>query len=581
MAEGKSGRKPLWLLGVAVGLVVLWFGLPRLLNEIAAHYLNERFPPLSTADAQAAAIKLSSEGLSGVNSPSLVFSVSSDTVAKLVTGAMKAAGTGLPIALDKIAIHTGSQEVSFTSDFSGKLETYSATVSGTAEGAVSFATTSQGLLLTPTLERVQISSLTVSGWHLPGTVSAALGDELTRFIANVNGQIKPIPLDFGSRLASAQTLSIGGHEVNIPAQSITASSILIDSDRLIVLAQINGVKAQTGTPATVDFEAFKASFIAKGTPLLAGVPKDGLALSPDFLKPLLAGLATPITPQERANASLAAAWQSVHHLAGPDLSLILPAADINSSVAPMLQKALADSAAKANTVLTDSHFILADGRLGVLATATADLPKPLTGKVTFRVGISGSPVSDKGSISLLTTLDEFEIVKVETNKFDPGDLVTGINAVLSGLVGGVTQVLPSIPIDVRPVEIAAVDLKEAAKKTPGLDLEPAVIPATQASLAGAAILIASDGIQILADVDLASPNLAVRPAGADPAPFSGTIEDLKRAFDDLRTSRLKPEPTDKTTVDVSWARLAQIVNAKWKDLGGIRATYNFDTGSQR
>ena len=497
-----------------------------------------------------------------------------------MTGAVKAAGTSLPIAVTEITIYTGTQQISFTSNVSGKLDAYSATVSGTAEGVVSVATTAEGLLLTPTLERVQISSLTISGWHLPGTVSAALADELMKFIANVNGQIKPIPLEFGSRLASALTLSIGAHEVNIPAQSITASSILIDSDRLIVLAQINGVRAQSGVPATVDFEAFKASFIATGTPLLAGVPKDGLALSPDLLKALLAGLATPMTPQERANVVVGGCLAKRASLGGSRLVLILPAADVKSTVAPMLQKALADAAAKSNIVLIDSHIILADGRLGVLATATADLPKPLTGRVTFRIGISGSPVSDNGSVSLLPTLDEFEIAKVETDKFDPGDLVIGVNAVLSGLIGGVTQVLPSIPIDVRPVEIAAVDLKEAAKKTPGLDLEPAVIPSIQASIAGAAILIATDGIQILADLDLASANLAVRPAGADPAPFSGKIEDLKRAFDDLRTIRLITEPADKTSVDVSWARLAQIVNAKWKDLGGIRASYNFDTGSQ-
>jgi hypothetical protein len=580
MTEGKKGRKSRWLIGVVVGLIVLWFGVPHILGEIAAHYLNERFPPRSAADAQAAAVKLSSEELSRVNSPSLVFSVSSDTLAKLVSGAMQAAGTGLPVTVDQITSHTGSQQISFTSNFSGKLDAYSATVSGTAEGVVSVATTAQGLRLTPALERFQVSSLSLSGWHLPGTLSAALGDELTKFIANVNGQIKPIPLDFGSHLASAQTLSIGGHEVNIPAQSMTASSILVDSDRLIGIAQINGVKAQSRAPETVDFETFKANFVAKGTPLLAGLPKDGVALSPDFVKALFVGLPTPMTPKERANASLAAAWQGVHHLAGPDLSLILTAADINSSVAPMLQKALADAAVKANIALVDSHFILADGRLGVLAAATADLQQPLTGKVTFRVGVVGSPVTEKGSISLLPSLDEFEVMKVETNKFDPGDLVTGVNAVLSGLVRAVTQGLPLIPIDVRPVEIAAVDLKEAAKKTPGLDLQPAFIPATQASLAGAAILISPDGIQILADVDLASPNLAVRSAGADPAPFSGKIEDLKRAFDDLRTAKMKAEPIDKTSLDMSWARLAQIINAKWKDLGGIRATFNFDTGSQ-
>lgn len=573
-------RKLLWFLGAVVGLAVLGFGVPRILDGVAAHYLNERFPPRSTADSQAAAIKLSSGGLSGLTSPSLVFAMSSDTLAKLVTSAVKAAGTRLPVAINQITIHTGTQQISFTTTFSGKFESYNATVSGNAEGVVSVATTAQGLLLTPTLERVQISSVTVSGWHLPGTVSTALGDDLTKFITNVNGQIKPISLDFGSRLASALTLSIGGHQVNIPAQTITASSILIDSDRLIVLAQINGVKAQSGAPATADFEVFKGNFIAIGTPLLAEVPKDGLALSPDYLMALLAGPATSMTTKERANASLAAAWQSVHHLTGPDLSLILPAADINSAVAPMLQKALADAAAKANIVLIDSHFILADGRLGVLATATTDFAKPLTGKVTFRIGISGSPVFQKGSISLLPTLDEFEIVKVETNQLDPGELVSGVNAILSGLVGGVTQILPAIPIDLHPVQIAAVDLKAAAKKTPGLDLEPAAIPATQANLAGAAILIASDGIQILADVDVASSNLGVRPAGADPAPFSGRIEDLKRAFDDLRTSRLRTVPTDKTSVVVSWARLAQIVNAKWKDLGGIRATYSFDTGNQ-
>ena len=463
----------------------------------------------------------------------------------------------------------------------GTLDAYRTTIKGTAEGGVSVATTAQGILLTtPNLEQVHVSSIAVSGWHLPGAVSAAVGSEITKFISNVNGRIKPIPVDFGSRLTSSQTLSLGDREVTLPALSMTASSVLVDSDRVVLLAQINGDKAQDAAPATEDFGAFKASFVAKANLLLARMPKDGLSFSPDFLKTAFAGLATPMTPQERANASLAAAWQGVHRLAGPDISLILPAADIDAFIAPMMQKALTDAAAKANVVLSDSRFVLADGRLGVTTTASADLEKPLAGKVTFRVGISGSPVSDKANISLLPTLDEFEVVKFETAKLDPADLVTGVNAVLSGLVQGVTQILPSIPIDLRPVEIPAVDLKKAAEKAPGLALQPAVIPATEASLDGAAILIAPEGIEILADANITSPSLAARPAPANPPPFSGSIEDLKRAFDDLRTSKLRNEPADKTSIDVSWRRIAEIVNAKWKDLGGIRATYNFDTGSQ-
>lgn len=469
-------------------------------------------------EARAAAIRSSSEQLNAIASPSLTFSISSATLEPMIAGAVKATDKSLPVALDNIRVHTGSQEIGFTADVSGTLDAYRTTIKGSAEGGVSVATTGQGILLTPNLEQVHVSSIAVSGWHLPGAVSAAVGSEITKFISNVNGRIKPIPVDFGSRLTSSQTLSPGDREVTLPALSMTASSVLVDSDRVVLLAQINGDKAQDAAPATEDFDAFKASFVAKANLLLARMPKDGLSFSPDFLKTAFAGLATPMTPQERANASLAAAWQGVHRLAGPDISLILPAADIDAFIAPMMQKALTDAAAKANVVLSDSRFVLADGRLGVTTTASADLEKPLAGKVTFRVGISGSPVSDKANISLLPTLDEFEVVKFETAKLDPADLVTGVNAVLSGLVQGVTQILPSIPIDLRPVEIPAVDLKKAAEKAPGLALQPAVIPATEASLDGAAILIASEGIEILADANITSPSLAARPAPANPRP---------------------------------------------------------------
>ncbi len=56
------------------------------------------------------------------------------------------------------------------------------------------------------------------------------------------------------------------------------------------------------------------------------------------------------------------------------------------------------------------------------------------------------------------------------------------------------------------------------------------------------------------------------------------MEDLVKAFATRRANGLQEGAADKATIDIAWARLAQLINAKWKDVGGIRATYLLDTG---
>ncbi|MCP3406140.1 hypothetical protein [Bradyrhizobium sp. CCGB01] len=577
-----TGRTKVAIAFAVLALLALFGFLlaPWAIDRIAIGWLNEHFPPRSAAEAQASAIKSSASSLNEIAISNVAFTLSTDTLASLLSGAIGALDTQA-IKIDQLSVHSGGQQVRFSGEFTAPIGSLDGAASGQAQGSISVSTTDRGIVLTPALDRVQVASLSLKGHHLPGMIVSSVGDALTSVMANVNSRIKPIELAFIKQLTSEQRVSLGSQTIIVPAQSLTAASILIDDKGITFLGQINGERQQNQQPVgSTDFPGFKSAFLAKGAPLLTGAPKDGLVLSPDLVKSAFSGFGASIPPQQRATASLEAAWRSVHNLKGPDVSLILPAANIGTAIAPLLQKALGEAAAKKSITLLDSKFVLSDGRLSVVATATADLKDPVPGKATFRLGIGGSPVSENGSLSLLPVLVEVEIIKIETTRFDPTELVISVNSILAGLVSGVSQALPSIPIDVPPLRIASIDLKEIAKKTPGLELSPATLPAAEGKLAGAAILMAGDGIQILADVDLASPNLADRPAGVAPPPFSGKIEDLKEAFSQRRRTRFPDADMASISADVSWTRLAEITNAHWQDIGGIQAVYRVDTGSQ-
>jgi hypothetical protein len=560
--------------------VALFFTVPWAINAFVISEINARFPPLSTRQAQVEAVRVSSAALGTVSNPNIIFAVSPDTLTSVVDGAVQVVnGTTGNVKLDSLVVQAGGQMIRFSVKFSDLAADPKILVSGTAEGAVSIASNQTGLVLTPTFDRVQVGSISTRGWNLPGFLTKAIGETLNNFIANANGQIKPITFDFLSPATSPIQVPLGDKVIEIPPLALTASSLLVDDGGLTWIGQINGQKSEPAAP-TDDFDQFKAAFRKTAGPLLQSVPKDGIFISEDLLKTLFGAYASWLNPEERARASLDSAWNSVHRLAGPDLTLVVPATELDKIVEPLLQKALNDAAEKSGVTLIDNQFKLSDGRIGVTATGSAKLADPVAGTITFRLGVSASPVSESGAIYLLPSLDEAQILKVETSRFDPTPLVNAANAILSGLATGISTALPKIPIDIQPALIAPVELTEIAQKTEGLELAPAKLTFAPVKLADAAILVTHDGLQIFADLDYQSPDLAPRAGATPPEPFSGKIEDLIAAFEKRRSERMGGTASDAISASLSWTRLAEIINAGWRDNGEVRALYHFDTGSQ-
>jgi hypothetical protein len=565
---------------LALLAVIFYFFGAHVFNSLAIRWINERFPPRSTIETQSQAISSSYRALSEMEAPSVSFTVSKDTLSKLIAGSISALGDTSPVKVEHLAVSSEQQQIRISTDFVGHFDDYTATVIGRIDGAASIAFEGDNLVLTPTFDRIELSSLSVSGWHLPGRLSTGLAGLLSKVIDNANGQIKPTTITVAKELLTPQKIELGDKSFTIPAQNLVAQSLLMDEGRVIWLGQINGGKATAPTETVGEFAKLKAAFVTKGGQLVASAPKDGLMFSPSYIGDLVAKAGLELAPSDRAKASLEAAWLAVHHLSGPDISVVLPSETIEKYVKPLLGKALDEQAKRSKVDILERQLIFNDGRIALVVVAKSDLPEPVGGSLTFRLGVSVSPVVDTNKISLLPSIDEISVVDVSSAKLDAGQALIGINNVISGLVVGLNQAFPSIPVDIRPFEIEGVDLEKTAAQTPGLTLSPSSIPSTQARFTSGAALVTASGIQILADVDIDSGNLMARTRGADPAPYSGSVSDIEKVFAQRRMDTLVDEGTKNATIDLSWARLAQVVNAKWRDVGGIRASYAFDTGSQ-
>ncbi|MCZ7861900.1 hypothetical protein O9X98_10975 [Agrobacterium salinitolerans] len=571
----------LFLLGAGAIVAALCFFLINfVMNTLVIRWVNENYPPRSSVEVQKAAVASSYKALSEMKTPSVAFTLSADMLAKLLTDSVSAVGKDLPAKIDHLSVSGEQQQVRISTDFEGHFSDYDATVKGKMDGTAAIVLENDNLVVTPTFDRIQVSELSVSGWHLPGTLSKGLGVALSKFLNNYNGELKPSTVEVAKELLGEQKVELGGKSFIIPAQQLVAQSVLVDGGRIFWMGQINGNKAIPTTETVSDFGRLKSAFTEKGGDLIASAPKDGLVFSRDYMKGLVALAGLNLAPADRAKASLEAAWTAVHQLAGPDASVVLPLAILEKFVMPPLTKAIDEQAKKSKVAVVEKRLDLIDGRLGVVVVAKAELPEPTGGSLTFKLGVGVSPLIEEGKITLLPSIDEISIQEVASAKIDAAKAVTSVNAVISGLVSGLNQVFPAIPVEVKPFEIEAVDLKKSAEQTAGLVLSPDAIPTTQARFAAGAVLVTAKGIQILADFDVDSQNIAPRAKGADPAPFSGSVADIEQMFTQRREATLAAVDMEKATIDVSWARLAQIVNAKWKDLGGIKASYSFDTGSQ-
>src|SRR5581483_1890686 len=198
--------------------------------------------PMSTELAQANAVRDSWASLSRMTAANAVFRISSGTLDPLVRNAVTVARTSQPVKLADITTRLETQRIAFQANFAGTFQEIGIEATGMAWGSVSVSVSDSGLVLTPTLDRLQLASIRGKGWRLPAAVARATGRAIARFMANINSQIKPIAVPIFQPIAASQTLVLGSRTVVIPALAVTAASILIDDNRLVWLAQINGPK---------------------------------------------------------------------------------------------------------------------------------------------------------------------------------------------------------------------------------------------------------------------------------------------------------------------------------------------------
>ncbi len=264
MAALSVSRRLIWILAIVVGLPLLWIGAQHLVAGIALHYIQAHFPARSIEDAQRSAVLASDEALRRIGSPTLAFSASRRTLDGLIKGALDAAPAQPSIHLRNVTVRAGSQILQIFADVSGSVENDQIRFSGRADGVVAVAASKNGIVLTPSLERIDVDKITFAGLDLPSTLSNILTDALSAYISHINGQIKPISLIFGDFSVPPQTLSFGGRDIELPAQAITGLSFLIEGERLVALAEINGAVATEATSATGVYETFRTRFLSKG-----------------------------------------------------------------------------------------------------------------------------------------------------------------------------------------------------------------------------------------------------------------------------------------------------------------------------
>jgi len=103
-----ASKVALSLAGLGVVALLAFLVVPWAISTIAIGWLNEHFPPRSSLEAQASAIKNSAEGLNGIYNPNVAFTVSASTLTSLFNGAVNAISGVSPLKLDHLSVAKSS-----------------------------------------------------------------------------------------------------------------------------------------------------------------------------------------------------------------------------------------------------------------------------------------------------------------------------------------------------------------------------------------------------------------------------------------------------------------------------------------
>lgn len=548
-----------------------------LIERLATAQINDAWPPRTPELSRAESRRLTFAALETMGQPHLSLVLEGRDTAAIVQEAVRLAAASGPVRLDSIEVTLGEQEIRFRANFNAEWPSESVGAAGTAEGAVALSIDRLSLVLTPNLERVQLRSVSTGRWfYLPSGLAGTLNPLLRDAIANLNGAIEPARIALLDDLPGSGTLRIGTRDIPAPDLRLRSAAMLVSPEAVFALAELGGAEPApvTGLAPEVDQPTLRAAFIAKGGSLLNEPLAPGLRLSRNAAGLLFGPLAVTGDRSTRREAAANAARDGLATLRGPDLAAFVPAAEVRGRLGPLLEAAMRQAASRSGVEVRLFDVTIAEGEVLALSEVVLPIPQPIGGTATLRLEVAASPVLRGMSVVLLPSLVDLQVISLDTEApgFQAAPLISSVNRVLPGLVAGLSEGLPAMPIDFEPLRVPSLDLTASAR-TPGLTVQAPTLSPEDFQFGAGALRLGEDGLELL--VDLEAPSLRVREAA--PSVAGGT---LFEAFSTVRERRFGPVPVDRLSVAVAWQRAAEAINARWQALGTVRATYRADTGAR-
>jgi hypothetical protein len=240
---------------------------------------------------------------------------------------------------------------------------------------------------------------------------------------------------------------------------------------------------------------------------------------------------------------------------------------IREAVEPELSAKLQDEAKNVGIQVSSAELAFWDGYIAADIEGELSFDDPVPGRVHLRVVVTAIPTFANGRVEIRPGLQEFEILGAEAEGYDPAEILVPLNGVLAGFVASLDAALPAIPISVDPYVVETIDLAGLAES--GVTFSRDKIEGPVVSLSEASVFVTTKGLFLMAEVTSDSPSLG--------APARGTPE-LAPGFDGLAAYVLHYAQPGVQHTDpaiggaaLSWSRLAELMNAEFRDLGPFDA----------
>lgn len=562
-----------WVLAGLTAFILLLIVLgPGILSSVTRSAIEKSLHTRSLAEAEAEALTVSAPELARLSHADVILSASETNLAPIIAAALTAAAAGENVLLEDVEVTFVNQGISLAGranliDVDRDVE---ASVRFT--GVANLGLDNERLMITPALSGIEVAELRAGWLYFPSSVTAVISNLARTAITAINAAVDPVEIALPALALEGGSVALGGTSIEYPPQEVLASAILIGDDRLLWIGQVSQPSANDAPVTT--FPAYRERFLATAAPMLEGLPPDGIRFASDILGPVYAGLVYTgsledrvAAAYERAVSAAKAMYRTDLTTWRPDFALFLPSDLIREALEPELITKLQAEAKDAGIEVSSADLAFRDGYIEAAIEGVLLFDDPVPGRVSLRVVVTAAPSFVNSRVEIRPGVQEITILDAEAEGYDPAAILLPLNGVLAGLVESLDAALPAIPINVDPYAIGTIELAGLAER--GVTFSRDVIEGPVVSLSEASVFFTTSGLFLMAEVISDSPSLG--------EPARGTPE-IALGFDGLAAFVLayaQPglQPPDEAIggAAISWSRLAELMNAEFRDLGPFDA----------